>query len=408
MYNILRFSYLVIPFAMIAGPFFVNLISILGVFNFIYLTFKNNLFFYWKQKIFLLFFLFFILFLISSLLSTDPLFSTKSSISFLRYIVFFLSLQFLIEADKKFLKYFLIILISSLMIVSISVVIDYLYYFIINKNEFLRIRFSGIFFDEEVSGFYLIHLFPILLSLLAQKHQLYHYKYKTHLIYLLFGIIGVAIVISGQRTALFYLLLLIFFSTFFIGKVNLKKSFLFITITISVLFFILNNDTFKQRYFEQTYNELHIADGKAKIFTTKHNAFYKTSIKMFIDNPYFGIGPNMYRKHNQDSKYIDEDKENQSTHPHNLYLQLLAETGVLGFLSLISLFISLIFLVSKNFILVNFYNKKYFDNTKMYILFSLIISIWPFAPSMNFFGSFNFIFLILPLSFFISNTIKDK
>ena len=54
-----------------------------------------------------------------------------------------------------------------------------------------------------------------------------------------------------------------------------------------------------------------------------------TSLNIFFDNKLIGSGPNTYRKLcNKDEYNVNEFS--CSTHPHNTYLQLLSETGIIG------------------------------------------------------------------------------
>ena len=57
--------------------------------------------------------------------------------------------------------------------------------------------------------------------------------------------------------------------------------------------------------------------------------------QIFNDNKVFGIGPKMFREICQNEKYytftdLDGSINGCQTHPHNTYLQLLTETGILG------------------------------------------------------------------------------
>jgi magnesium-transporting ATPase (P-type) len=75
---------------------------------------------------------------------------------------------------------------------------------------------------------------------------------------------------------------------------------------------------------------------------------------MFLDNPIFGQGPRSFRYLCFDEKFIKSDGI-CTTHPHNTYLQLLAETGLIGFFFVFLLFFSCLTALIKKFI----YNLKY-------------------------------------------------
>ena len=71
------------------------------------------------------------------------------------------------------------------------------------------------------------------------------------------------------------------------------------------------------------------------IFTAQHDSLIRTAYKMFEYKPIFGHGPKMFRVICKDEKYATGVSPCM-THPHNFYLQLLAETGIIGFLFLLS------------------------------------------------------------------------
>ena len=52
---------------------------------------------------------------------------------------------------------------------------------------------------------------------------------------------------------------------------------------------------------------------------------------MFLDNKIIGIGIRNFRNFCSNEKFKIDEKS-CATHPHNTYIQLLAETGILGFL----------------------------------------------------------------------------
>ena len=70
-----------------------------------------------------------------------------------------------------------------------------------------------------------------------------------------------------------------------------------------------------------------------------HFNHYLSAIEMFKDNKLLGIGPKNFRKFCKDEKYF-LNEFSCSTHPHNYYIQLLSETGIIGFGLFLSIYVS--------------------------------------------------------------------
>ena len=81
------------------------------------------------------------------------------------------------------------------------------------------------------------------------------------------------------------------------------------------------------------------SEPKIIFFSGLHHNLMITSLRIFNDNKIFGSGPRSYRN------VCDIHKINRfscDTHPHNYYLQLLSETGIIGILFLISIYLLII------------------------------------------------------------------
>ena len=181
----------------------------------------------------------------------------------------------------------------------------------------------------------------------------------------------------------------------------------FILFSIILFTFFYFNNGIKYRFITTTIEELGLNNKNFQInlFSEVHQNFFRTSISMFKDNPFFGIGPNTYRVKCEDKNYLLKNQNGFfnacSTHPHNSYVQILAETGILGFLIIVFVFIVIMYK------LINYYIKrsslKKYEKIEVLMLISCIITLFPFVPNGNFFNNWISIIYFLPVGFLISN-----
>ncbi|MDC2992736.1 O-antigen ligase family protein, partial [Pelagibacteraceae bacterium] len=142
-----------------------------------------------------------------------------------------------------------------------------------------------------------------------------------------------------------------------------------------------------------------------KIFSYQHTSHYKSALKMFESNILFGKGPKMFRKLCKDDKYFYEHA--CSTHPHNIYIQLLAEVGIIGFLALFSLFIYILYLFIR--IKFNHFKQKIiYDDYTILLLILIFTNFFPFIPTGNFFNNFISIYYFLPIGFLLAHLLQKK
>ena len=96
------------------------------------------------------------------------------------------------------------------------------------------------------------------------------------------------------------------------------------------------------------------------------------------------------------------------THPHNTYLQLLSETGLIGAIPIIILFlfISYLFIFS---LFKKIIKKDFLTDYQICLFVAVYITLWPFIPTGNFFNNFLNVIYFLPVGFILhqfNNKIK--
>ncbi len=408
-----------IPLFLITGPFLSDLsVSIITILFIIY-CFKEKNFSFFQNRYFYFFLLFWLYLLANSLIFNFSTDSFGTSLVYIRYGIFVIAIVSLLEYDDKFIKYFF----YCILVCFSALIFDGFYQYFNGKNLFgyissSQFRISSFFHDELILGGYLSRLWPIFFGL---SIIIFNQKNKFFLFLILIFILSEALIfLSGERSSFFYINLSAIFVIMFSRKLfklrifTLLSSILLLTI-ISYFYPIA-----KERIIDQTLVGMNLADNKDLVidsnndqfyfFTKSYHEMYISAYKMFLDNKITGVGVKNYRYECNDPKYFVNGKAVCSTHPHNTYIQILSETGIIGFLFLLTpLFIFLKY--SFKHFLLRLKGKIYFNDFEICILSGIIIYLWPFVPTLNIFNNWLNILMILNLPFLIwsrkSNKIKS-
>ena len=165
---------------------------------------------------------------------------------------------------------------------------------------------------------------------------------------------------------------------------------------------------------DRTIQQVDISESGFNIVSKHHQLIYDTAIQMIIDKPIIGHGPKMYRELCKDKKYqIDREirisdtesiSNGCSTHPHNTYIQLMVEIGIIGTIPIVCLFFYLIYLAFRQIMSFMNLSEQYFlsDHSVVFTII-MIINLWPIVPSLNFFNNWISILYFLPLGLLLSS-----
>ena len=403
------FSYLVIflPVALVTGPFISDLIVSTSAIFFIFYSIKNNNYIYFNNLFFKLFIVFWICIIVSASFSNEILVSLKSAVPYVRFPIFVVFVLFLVHETKDFLRKFTILFVIFYCLVLVDSYFQFIFGFnILGFESPVKNRLSSFFGDEMVVGSFLSRLFPLVLFsiLYLSKKYFQNIKYLSPILLIL---VDVIIFLSGERTS-FGILLIINFG--FIILISQMKYIRIVTFIISVILIVLisiSNNKVKDRMIDQTMKDIGLKENQTYLFSTIHQDHYETAYKIFKDNILIGAGPKMFR-YECSKKEFQSGKYSCTTHPHHLHLQILSETGVLGYLFvlgtlfwIIKIFISTIYL--------NYFKKKFNENSDFQncILIGVFVNLFPFLPSGNFFNNWLSILYFLPLGFYQFKKIKN-
>ena len=370
---------LLFPIFLITGNFLINFfyicISILSILNF---RQKNDFF---RSNIFYLLIFFLIYLFINLLLSVN------FSNSYLRVIKFLLIILFVQEIfnlnDKEEIYFEKIMRFWTILytIVTIDIIFELIFGFnTLGFKSYLEGRVASFFGDELIVGtFY--HFFSLIVLSYFIKN-----KYPNFLvIFLIITIISISFMI-GERANFLKLFFSIILLSLFVSKINFikKASLVFLTLLIIGTIFY-SNDSLKKRYYNQI-SIIYSIDGFKKYFReSSYGAHQSTAFEIFKDNKLFGVGLKNFREESKKDIYENPNykltKGRDTTHPHQIHLELLSEIGLIGYFSFFILIFFSIFISAKNYLIKK---NPYQLSALIYIISCLI----PLIPSGSLFSTF--------------------
>jgi O-antigen ligase len=396
--NIIFISSLMLPFSFFLGPATMEPLIFLICISYLYIILSK------KEKIpfntIIIFFLSFYIFLVfSSLLSNSILVSLKSSLLSIRFFVLTFAIIYISKKSNLFLKFFFISVFLCVSLMFISGLVQFFFdknYYIVklltNTLPAKKTVVTGFFGEEKKLGSFIARLSPLIIGLylfISNKEM----KKKINIVLLYFAPLFLMGFFTGERTSMLYLSLTLFF-LFILSIKNNKKNIykLLIFLTIPFILFFSGINEF-QLTVKNSYNQL-FNEGKINYFSKQHETYAITSIELFKKNPFFGVGPNNYRRECGTIK-LKYQENNCSTHPHNIFFQLVSETGGLGFFYY---FIINLFIFYK---IIKFLFAKKDGELELFLLLPIFYYLNPFFPSGNFFNNWYATIGLISLPFYI-------
>jgi O-antigen ligase len=375
------FLLLTFPITILTGSFLVNLFSILlAILFLIYISTNKNIKLS-QDKTLLFLLILFACFLISSLFSNYQSKSALKTLSFVRILLFFLSIYYLTlrGEEERLFKISKIVFFLSIFICVDLWIQHYIGQNILGYTKQQAGRLTSIFGDEQIPGSIIFKFYPfIIYYLLTLNSKTFLYRFK----YLIFLFVYFSILITGERAAslmaTLFLFLMLIFNFILINKKKLLIYFFIFVITFTFLY--TNQHSIIKERILFTYDKQLNNNVYEKLFHNALDGFYK--------NPILGSGVQTYRY--ECPKYFNTC----STHPHNYILELLSDVGIVGCLSFLIFFIGIIY---KKF-------KEIKENTflKIFIATYSLSLFFPFMPTGSIFSSFSFNVSVFSLGFILA------
>lgn len=401
---IVRYSIYFLPFSIVIGSLIININLLIFIFFGIILLISSKLKFFleFPSITLLIFFLFNI---VNSFLNIEIIGYENflKSIFFIKFFLFYIVLENLILNNKVNLNIFFIITLFISIFISLDLILQYT-----TGENILGFkphdgRFGGMFGAEGVAGSFLQKSFiPTLIGIILLVHPLKKYNLLVQVI--IFVSIFTGIIVSNNRISFFIMIPLTLLIIFFIK--NFRKSLILsIVIIIPIFNYLFNNDLEIKNRFNKfiflTKNLLHYetlihnkhkeialqakeGDTNKSIYSD-HGKIYNTTLKSFNENKLFGNGIKSFRY--KCNKFLKETNTLCSTHPHNYHLEILHDTGIIGFILLFFFVISLLWKVFKK---IKFKNLNYLEKSIFTLLIiNFLVEIFPLKSTGSFFTTWN-------------------
>ena len=276
-----------------------------------------------------------------SFFTENPTIALASTLPFCRFFLFAAAIAFWLFKDIKTHKPLFLSLILCISVVSLDAIFQYIVGFDffgnipVDNSTYVRlVNFAG----KQSIGITLASISFLsvahFIDLLNNKDS----SYKQKAISISFLLIAfLAVMLSGERTAF---LMMILGYAILLWKVRIYKRLLLLKVmavaVLALIAVITTNSMVLERQIKKSYQEIENFE------SSSYGRIFHTGLELFKQNPIFGIGSKHFQSEcdkmpNPDSHYYC------STHPHNIYIQMLTEFGIIGF----ALFLFMLFNIAK-------------------------------------------------------------
>ena len=399
---------LLLPLLLLTGPALPDIFIVLIGIYFISKSFQNQKLIFYNKYFFFIGFTFSTYLIINSIFKGHFWFSIENegSIFYFRYFFFVAGFIYLLNKNPRLLSYLFYVLLFA----NIFVTIDGFIQFSSGKNIFgwesswNGQRLSGIFKEELIIGSYISKTTPLIISLYFFSAKLKN-VIDIRYIYIFLIIELIFVFVTGERAAFLVIFLFYIFLIFLRDDMKYFNLILFI---ILLLLLILSLNLFEpvSNRFLQTIDSIHNNKLKFMPYTPAHEAHYVSAIRMFLDYPIFGVGTNLFEIYCTQKPYFTESS--CSSHPHNIYIQILAENGIVGFIFLFGFFVFLFCLTINNSIF-KYSSALNLKDSQISIVLANLVNFWPLVPHQSFYNNWSNVLIYMSISVLIYSYLnKDK
>ncbi len=396
--------FLFIPLSIVIGPSIslinITIICLLFIFYYFFIKKINKI---RTFEITLLFILYLYL-IFNSFISIDFQAGVFRNFGFLRFIIFFIAINYIFNSSKNNQLIF-----NFWSIVIFIVIIDSFVETIFGKNilgygdDIYKNRIVSFFKDEPIVGAYILGFAFICIGYYFDKLFNKNVTSKILLLLIIFSIIS-CIVLTGERANGIKAILGLLLFTFMSRNLDFKIKFSLTAITIFILYFIISNSWYlKVRYGQQLFSQLFDKNLRSSFLENSlYLKLYKSGYAVFIDYPIFGVGNKNYRVITTQNLETKQNADYMlATHPHQIYFELLAEHGLIGSIIILSIFFTLIFKNLKVIILSR-------NSIQLGCFIYLILQFLPLLPTGSFFNDFNSTLFWINLSILYASNTKTN
>ena len=347
-----NFYIYLIPFFLVSSRLTAELTIIFSILFFVFNAFKTSNWHWIKDDWFKVSIIFVSYLILNSFfISPNIIDSVLYSITFLRWPLFAISISFIFFNNKNKIRHLFFSLLIFLLFFSFDLCYQFINEFDLFGNQRRGNRLTAFIGDNIISGRFII-LFSTLIIFLYFNNNLQRKNYINPKIFLIFlCAIFCTLSIIGERMS--FLLGLYTLACFILIYFTKGKNYYFkifaILFFISIFFIFLS-------YFFPNHYERTINSTIAKLLNFKNSDYgiiYQTCFNYWIENnKIFGNGYHQFNEIIMQSINFPIKNHdvviNSISHPHNIPLQLLFETGLIGLFLFYLIIIRLLIKIIKN------------------------------------------------------------